>query len=225
MPPEHVRVRDIFAAGIDRHPLPLPLPGDQPCPACSPRRRSPSRVYRGFAVAASYLQSPLLLAMRVVWGYQFFIAGKGKLGNLDGVTSFFESLGIVAPKLNAIVASSTECFGGLLLLVGLCGRLISLPLAFTMLVAYWTAHHDALYSVDGFVAAAPFPFLVTSLVVLAFGPGPVLGRRAAGPDRVQEEAAGHAAADGRAQATELGGRSAVPTVRPPPVPCRGGGLG
>jgi putative oxidoreductase len=79
------------------------------------------------------------------------------------------------PKLNAILAGSTECVGGLLLLLGLGSRLVSVPLIFTMVVAYLTADREALNAIfsdtDKFTSAAPFLFLLTCLIVLAFGPG------------------------------------------------------
>ena len=85
------------------------------------------------------------------------------------------SLHLPAPKLNALLAGSTECLGGALLLVGLFSRLVSVPLIFTMLVAYATADREALGAIfsdtDKFVSAAPFPFLLVALLVLAFGPG------------------------------------------------------
>ena len=112
-----------------------------------------------------------LLAIRIAWGWQFFESGKGKLGDIEGVTGYFRDLHIPLPKLNAILAGSTECFGGLLLMIGLGSRLISLPLAFTMLIAYLTADRAALGNLDKFVKASPFPFLMTSLIVLFFGAG------------------------------------------------------
>lgn len=39
------------------------------------------RGYRRLITAASLLQSPLLLAMRLYWGWQFFESGKAKLMN------------------------------------------------------------------------------------------------------------------------------------------------
>lgn len=129
------------------------------------------KAYRLLIYGTTLLQSVFLLAIRVTWGWQFFQTGRGKLGDLDKVTGFFTSLHIPLPRVNAIMASTTECFGGLLLLVGLGGRLVSVPLTITMLVAYLTAHRADIHSVDDFVAAAPFPFLFTALVVLFFGPG------------------------------------------------------
>jgi putative oxidoreductase len=125
--------------------------------------------------AAGYLQDSFLLGIRLYWGWQFFNTGKGKLGNLEGTTEFFTELGLPFAKLNAIMAGSTECFGGLLLLVGLFSRVISVPLIATMTVAYLTAHLDVVKTIwsdsDSFVTAPPFLFLLASMIVFTFGPG------------------------------------------------------
>ena len=121
------------------------------------------------------LQSPLLLVMRVWWGWSFFQAGLGKLRNHADAAEFFGTLGIPLPGLNAWIASGVECVGGLFLLVGFASRLSAVPLSITMIVAYLTAEHEALKSIfsepEKFTSAAPFLFLLTSLIVLAFGPG------------------------------------------------------
>ena len=125
--------------------------------------------------AADFVQSPLLLGIRLYWGWQFAQTGWGKLTHLDRTAGYFESLDIPLPKINAIMAGGTECVGGILLALGLFARPASVPLIFTMLVAYWTADRDALNAIvsepDKFVTAAPFLFLLASLIVLVFGPG------------------------------------------------------
>ncbi len=122
-----------------------------------------------------WLQPVLLLALRAWWGWSFFVTGKGKFMNLERTAGFFADLHIPAPKLNAILAGSTECVGGLLLLVGLGSRLVCVPLIFTMIVAYATAEREALGAIfsdtDKFTGATPFLFLLVCLVVFAFGPG------------------------------------------------------
>jgi putative oxidoreductase len=127
------------------------------------------------AKVAAFLPDPLLLAIRLYWGWQFFQTGKGKLMNLDNTTSFFIDLSIPFPTLNAILAGSTECFGGLLLLTGFASRLTAVPLIFTMVVAYLTADRDKVTSLfddpDAFVTAAPFLFLFAAVIVFTFGPG------------------------------------------------------
>ncbi len=128
-----------------------------------------------FDSLASLLQSPLLLAVRLYWGVAFAQTGWGKLMNLERTAGFFGSLGLPLPKLNAVMAGVTECGGGVLLALGLCARPAAVPLIFTMLVAYATADREALQAItsepDKFVTAAPFLFLLASLLVLAFGPG------------------------------------------------------
>lgn len=128
-----------------------------------------------FECLASSLQSPLLLLIRLYWGWSFFGTGRGKLMNLDRTAAFFADLHIPMPKLNALMAGGTECFGGLLLMIGLFSRLTSVALTGVMFVAYATADREALMAIfsdtDKFTAATPFLFLFAVLVVLAFGPG------------------------------------------------------
>ena len=126
---------------------------------------------------ASYLPSPLLLAIRLYWGWQFFQTGKGKLMNLERTTGFFTELGLPLPKLQAVLAGTTECVGGLFLLAGLFSRLTCIPLIFTMIVAYFTADRVAVTGIfsnpDAFVTAAPFLFLFAAVIIFVFGPGAV----------------------------------------------------
>jgi len=134
-----------------------------------------ANLYALFGRVANWLQSPLLLAVRLYWGWQFFQAGWGKLGNIPKVIGFFTSLGIPLPAVNAYFVSGLECVGGILLFLGLGSRLIALPLAFDMVVAYLTADREALHAVFSdpgkFYNADPFTFLMASLIVLAFGGG------------------------------------------------------
>jgi putative oxidoreductase len=129
------------------------------------------------ATLAGWVQPVLLLLIRGWWGWSFFLTGKGKLLNLDRTAAFFADLDIPLPKLSALAAGSTECLGGLLLLLGLGSRLVSAPLIFTMLVAYATADQAALRAIfsdpDKFTGATPFLFLLACLIVFAFGPGKI----------------------------------------------------
>lgn len=134
-----------------------------------------AKLDRCLAFLAGWLQSPLLLIIRLYWGWSFFQTGLGKLKNLERTTGFFASINIPMPKLNAIVAGSVECGGGLLLLLGLGTRVVSVPLMFTMIVAYITADNEAWHAIwkdtDKFTGAAPFLFLFATLIIFVFGPG------------------------------------------------------
>ncbi|TCK69749.1 DoxX family protein [Acidipila rosea] len=133
------------------------------------------RIYRRAASALSHLQSPMLLAVRLYWGFQFAQTGWGKLHNLAKITAFFASLNIPFPGINAPFVSTLEFVGGILLMIGLFSRPIALLLAGNMLVAYWTADREALTSIFSdpgkFYVADPYTFLFASLMVLIFGAG------------------------------------------------------
>jgi putative oxidoreductase len=136
-----------------------------------------SRINALLAKTGRVLQHLLLLVIRLYWGWQFFVDGKGKLTHLDRVTAYFASLNIPAPKWNCILASTTECVCGMLLLLGLLSRFASLALIGVMSVAYLTAEREALNSFfsdpDKFTGATPFLFLFAALIVFAFGPGKI----------------------------------------------------
>jgi putative oxidoreductase len=121
------------------------------------------------------LQSPLLLFVRLYWGWQFMQDGWGKLHNLPKVIEYFGSLGLPAPGPTAYFVSILELVGGVLLALGLGSRLIAFLLTVNMTVAYITGDREALLSIfsdpDKFSAAAPFTYLMASLVILIFGPG------------------------------------------------------
>ena len=137
--------------------------------------KSLARLYIQFAKIVSYLQSPFLLAVRLYWGWQFAQTGWGKLHNISKITGFFASLNIPSPSVSAHFIAGLEFVGGILLILGVGSRLISLLLAANMLVAYWTADREALTSIFSdpgkFYVAAPYTFLFAALMVLIFGAG------------------------------------------------------
>jgi putative oxidoreductase len=134
-----------------------------------------AKVFGDIVGKFSLLQSPFLLAIRLYWGWQFAQTGWGKLHNIEKITGFFASLNIPFPAFSAHFVSGLEFFGGLLLILGLASRFTGFLLAGNMLVAYWTADHEALVSIFSdpgkFYAADPYTFLFASLIVMIFGAG------------------------------------------------------
>jgi putative oxidoreductase len=133
------------------------------------------RSYFRNSAKVSYLQPLFLLAVRLYWGWQFAQTGWGKMHSIAKITGFFTSLNIPFPAASAHFVSGLEFFGGILLILGLASRFTGLLLALNMLVAYWTADHEALVSVFSdpgkFYVADPYTFLFASLMVLIFGAG------------------------------------------------------
>jgi putative oxidoreductase len=116
------------------------------------------------------------LLTRLVIGYAFYGTGKGKLGDLGKVTGFFTGLGIPFPHANAVFIACLECFGGVLLMVGLLTRPIAALLGCTMIVALMTADREDLVGAfsggdKGLTDVTPVVFGMFLLWLMIYGPG------------------------------------------------------
>jgi putative oxidoreductase len=72
--------------------------------------------------------------LRVLVGITFLLHGLPKLQGLAGFTGFLTSLGVPAPGVFAFLVTALEVGGGLLLILGLGTRWVSLLFAIQMLV-------------------------------------------------------------------------------------------
>lgn len=131
--------------------------------------------YQSIVSAGESFSNFLLLAIRLFWGYSFFTTGLGKIENIQNVVKFFTSLGIPFPEFNAHLVAWVECVGGACLFFGFASRLVSIPLAFSMIVALFTAHFEITKNLfvdpQKFIQETPFNYLLACLIVFAFGPG------------------------------------------------------
>ena len=93
------------------------------------------------------LQAVSLLIIRLILAYTFFAPAMMKWNDIASTATWFESMGIPLPTLNAYMAASTEMAGVVLLSLGLFSRIISIPLLVTMLVAFITVHGGNGYNV------------------------------------------------------------------------------
>ncbi|MGA2727522.1 MAG: DoxX family protein [Terracidiphilus sp.] len=136
-------------------------------------------VYLSFAAVVARLQSPLLLAIRLYWGFQFAQDGWGKLTHLDKVTEFFTSLNLPAPHMTALTCASIEFFGGILFALGVLSRLTSLVLFVNMTMAYLSVPDDRvnfshiLSKPEDFYGATPYTYWFAALLILILGPGAI----------------------------------------------------
>jgi putative oxidoreductase len=131
--------------------------------------------YELLVAGASSLRSPFLLAIRLYWGWQLFVAGSAHLADVPGMVERFTEWGVPFPVFNVYFSAITELVCGLLLAAGVASRLIAIPLIINFCVAYLTASRDVLLNIfndpDAFVSDAAFLFLLASLIVFIFGPG------------------------------------------------------
>src|SRR5713101_9639124 len=133
--------------------------------------------YNQFFGLVSYLQSPFLVFVRLYWGWQVAQSGWGKLHHLSNVGEYFGTLGLPMPAQMAVFIACVEFFGGIFLALGLASRITGLVLTVNLTMAYVMGDREALLSFfsdpDKFIAAAPFAFLIASLIVLIFGAGKI----------------------------------------------------
>lgn len=126
---------------------------------------------------APYLESPFLLFVRLYWGWQLAQSGWGKLHHLSNVGEYFATLGLPMPAQMAVFIACVEFFGGIFLALGFASRITGLVLTVNLTMAYVVGDREALLSFfsdpDKFIAAAPFAFLIVSLIVLIFGAGKI----------------------------------------------------
>lgn len=129
------------------------------------------KLYQRLVAILNNGQSVALLFLRLILAYGFWETGKTKWEDINSVAEWFESIGIIAPKLNAYLAATTEVAGAFLLILGLGTRLISIPLIITMIVAIKTVHWENGFSAGENGYEIPLYFMLMLIVLLTFGAG------------------------------------------------------
>ncbi len=134
--------------------------------------------YEAFRLVLDSLRSPLLLAIRLYWGWQFATDGWGKLTHLDKVAEYFATgLHLPAPGATAVMVGIVEFAGGILFAAGVLSRLVSLVLFVNMTVAFLAAPDDRVNfshifsKPEDFYGASPYTYWFAALLILILGPG------------------------------------------------------
>lgn len=112
-----------------------------------------------------------LLLVRLSVGIIFIQSGYAKLTHLSGTTDFFTQLHIPFPAANALIASSTEFFGGILILVGFLTQWVALPMAFVMVIAILTAQLPQIKGLDELVGLQEWDYLLFFVLLFFIGAG------------------------------------------------------
>jgi len=119
----------------------------------------------------THFQSTALLLARLVVAYGFYEPAMSKWKDINGIATWFGSMGIPFPTLNAYMAASTEVLGVVLLTLGLFIRLISLPLMVVMVVAIMTVHLAHGYSAGDNGFEIPLYYLLFLFIFTSHGAG------------------------------------------------------
>jgi putative oxidoreductase len=126
----------------------------------------PARIASHFAFAGP-------LVMRLVVGYVFMLTGWGKLNNLPQMIQNFTEWGIPFPQILTPFVSGVECFGGILLMLGLFTRIPAAMLAVVMLVAIKSAKWETVDSLETLLGFEEMTYFPAFLWLAIAGPGAV----------------------------------------------------
>jgi len=116
-------------------------------------------------------QSVSLLLARLAVAYGFYEPAMQKWSDISSIATWFDTLGIPFPTLNAYMAASTELLGVVLLTLGLFTRLISLPLIVVMIVAIVTVHLPHGFSAGDNGFEIPLYYMLFLTLFASFGAG------------------------------------------------------
>ncbi len=119
----------------------------------------------------SHGQSLSLLLARLAVAYGFYEPAMQKWSDIGAIATWFGSMGIPFPTLNAYMAATTELTGVILLTLGLFTRLISLPLMVVMIVAITTVHLAHGFSAGDNGFEIPMYYLLFLSIFASFGAG------------------------------------------------------
>jgi len=111
------------------------------------------------------------LLVRLFLGYFFLETGWGKINNLQEMAERFAQWGIPAPVFSAALSGWTEFLGGLLIVLGLLTRLVSVPLFINMVVATFAVKFKKVAGLDDFVELDEPLYALSFLWLFFAGPG------------------------------------------------------
>ena len=124
----------------------------------------------GLADSLDWL-APLL--MRIYFGYFWAETGWGKIQNLDAFAQRFVGWGIPYPHLSAALFGYTEWVGGILLMLGLFTRLVSISLMFNMFVAIVKVKMKEVTGINDFAEMDEVLYMFILFWLMMAGPGRV----------------------------------------------------
>lgn len=106
---------------------------------------------------------------RITLGILFAQAGWGKFGRMEGVISYFDSLGIPAAHIQAPFVAGVELVAGILILIGLGTRYAALPLIGVMAVAIRTALWENVEGISSLFEMSEFLYIVLLVWLVSTG--------------------------------------------------------
>ena len=113
-----------------------------------------------------------LLLLRIFMGVTFLIYATKKVQGFDNyVILFSDKLDLPFPLLNLYLVMAVEGLGGLLLILGLFTRFISIPLIITMITALFLVNLNNGFAASSFGVEVPLAYISILFVLFSLGAG------------------------------------------------------
>lgn len=113
-----------------------------------------------------------LLLLRIFMGVTFLIYATKKVQGFDNyVILFSDKLDLPFPLLNLYLVMAVEGLGGLLLILGLFTRFISIPLIITMVTALFLVNINNGFAASSFGVEVPLAYISILVVLFSLGAG------------------------------------------------------
>jgi len=113
-----------------------------------------------------------LLVLRLFMGGTFLAYAIKKVQNFETYTTLFaDKLDLPFPLLNLYLVTAIEGIGGIMLILGVLSRFISIPLIITMLAAMFLININNGFAASKFGVEINLAYIAILLIVYAFGSG------------------------------------------------------
>ena len=109
--------------------------------------------------------------MRIYFGYFWAETGWGEIHHLQAFAQRFFGWGIPYSRVSAALSGYTEWIGGILLMLGLLTRFVSIPLMFNMLVARVMVKMKEITGIDDFAEMDEVLYMFILFWLMMAGPG------------------------------------------------------
>jgi putative oxidoreductase len=126
---------------------------------------------QNFGAKLSKLKDVPLLFLRLILSFGFSGPALMKIKDINSIATWFESLGMPMPLLNAYLATFTEFFGFIFLALGFATRIISVPLMIVMVVAIKTVHLEHGFYAGDHGFEIPLYYFLMLFTLFIYGPG------------------------------------------------------
>jgi len=113
-----------------------------------------------------------LLLLRFFIGGTFIVYAIKKVQGFDNyIILFSDKLDLPLPLFNLYIVTLLEGLGGLLLILGLFTRFISIPLIITMITAFFLVNLDNGFAASSFGTEVPLAYISILFLLFGFGSG------------------------------------------------------